>query len=504
MSGFPLIALELQRATRRPESFWLRHGPPVVMACLLLYEWLWTVFSTIDATDVMAEASVRVTYLAAGIQTMIALMGPIMAAANAIAEEREVRTWDVLQLAQVSHFDVFVSKFLGAFIPVEALILSCLPLQSVAAFMGGISIQLLLSQFMLATALCAASCALALFASSLVSRGNDAVVLSVAVLVGIAVTLQVLYAYPSTQGFAAIVDSVSQLLFIRSFELDWWRVLATVVVYFALCVLLMALTMPRLRSTLSDSEPGLTWIRGFDDVLLRFGKPNPVCRLYVAGIRATSGMLLTRLAPFLAILFAFLPLGWLLLIIFFLQIYEIAASFATSRRSGALELLFLTDQSTKDIAFGIFRAHLARCATFLPAIILYRLLEYKAMLVMPAAASGSLLISMAVYAPFTVLALVEGGLLCLALTAIGCEATCRKGSVLLQILLVLAGAVFYWLRHLEGIAGVSMGGIYYDLAGTFSGYGLFIVIAIRCGVYLAIGASAGGFPAQLETLRHPK
>ncbi|MCC6698844.1 MAG: ABC transporter permease, partial [Candidatus Hydrogenedentes bacterium] len=166
----PLAHLELTRAARHKSIHWLRFVAPTVCGAALLLAWFFMSMggSTLYETVNIAGSFLTNTVFGFLLFT-VCVLTPLFASST-IAAEKQERSLGLLLLTNIRGRDLFIAKALTVFLQVELLVLGCLPLQAIASFLGGLSLQMLIGQQIAAASLCLVVASLGLLCSSFASR----------------------------------------------------------------------------------------------------------------------------------------------------------------------------------------------------------------------------------------------------------------------------------------------------------------------------------------------
>ncbi|HIJ73999.1 MAG TPA: hypothetical protein HPP83_07845, partial [Candidatus Hydrogenedentes bacterium] len=176
----PLAQRELRRGAKLKRTYVLR--VLVLGAALLVLTFIWLI--ALVSSGALAGLSTSASFgeqFGRGLAVVctffqvavVFLIAPVLCAGR-IAEEKEERTLGLLMLADFHGWDIFLAKFLATFLQSELLILSTLPLLSLASFMGGVSVPAMALQVFLISVWAASVCALALLFSTLAKRPIEA------------------------------------------------------------------------------------------------------------------------------------------------------------------------------------------------------------------------------------------------------------------------------------------------------------------------------------------
>ncbi|MDX9974926.1 MAG: hypothetical protein RBU21_18200 [FCB group bacterium] len=376
---FPLAQRELTQAGRDRRTYILRTVLAGGAVVFLLLTWLsrsFLIMATGPSTgNLMGGAEVMgqsLAMTAQGIQLAAAFLVAPIVSAGLICTERQEGTLGLLLMADLSGRDVFLAKFLRAFLFTELLLISMLPFASFAALLGGVSIPEVAARLLALTFYTAAVCAVGLLFSALSRRPATAffctLLFTLAWLYG--THLLDAYALPAlgldAYRFGVLALYASYLTFddLRYMVLPQ-SLLAVVIAVFA-----ALLTIRILPGLVSPGSAPVRKRRSTTRGLRRRFFFNPAAQIVASG----SGGFISGLRPgpvralvFIVVaLLSGIPtcLGGLL--VDALMFYDILSSLHAARRDGSLDELVLTPLSERDLARAIFRASL-RSALFFGA-----------------------------------------------------------------------------------------------------------------------------------------
>ncbi|MBN2308524.1 MAG: hypothetical protein JXR94_06105, partial [Candidatus Hydrogenedentes bacterium] len=172
--NLPLAELELTRAGRRGSTYAVR--AIAVAAAWIVLGWAWFISLRFRASpeELIRAVSPFVSGVARGIQFFAVFAVGAMFSAGLIAQEKRDRTLGLLLIADIRGLDIFLAKFLTAFLYVELLAFSALPVLAIASLLGGISVPGMAIQLVILTAGALAVCAMGLLCSTLSERPIEA------------------------------------------------------------------------------------------------------------------------------------------------------------------------------------------------------------------------------------------------------------------------------------------------------------------------------------------
>ncbi|MBX7254919.1 MAG: ABC transporter permease [Candidatus Hydrogenedentes bacterium] len=356
----PLIALELSRSGRKKSMYLLRTAPAVVCFVFLMFGIGETMGVDTAGTSAESLGSMLRNVLLL-FQLGVALFGAPLFSAGSIARERQENTLNLLLLTDCRAHDLVLAKALAAFIQSEMLVLSCLPLQGIAAFLGGITIQASLYDLAVISGLNLAMTAIGILASTYVRRAADAYIICL----GLSMAL--------CAATAALFPSVSP--FVDDSQKTWWIGGPLTLTCIAVAAISLRISIAILwRPESSPSQSGSR--RHYRPMPIHWTPPllrlGPLARLFNATARECgAGLLQGPLAVVVvvaSVLVGLIPFGVVGLLIMLVVSYDAAIILSSARRKGDLDLLFVTAAKDDALARSIFHTELMRAATFLPAL----------------------------------------------------------------------------------------------------------------------------------------
>lgn len=124
----------------------LRKGAPgrlgaliAILVCIGLFHWYFLDWLTNADRHPSHGWDKNVWYWVIGLQyTLLCLMTPATAA-NAITQEREQQTWDMLVFTRLKPAEIILGKLMGRMLPSLALLTLCLPLTLLSAFVSQVN-----------------------------------------------------------------------------------------------------------------------------------------------------------------------------------------------------------------------------------------------------------------------------------------------------------------------------------------------------------------------------
>ncbi|MFA6239703.1 MAG: hypothetical protein WC655_02165 [Candidatus Hydrogenedentales bacterium] len=355
----PLVALELTRSGRKTSTYWLRTVPAILCLIVLMFAVPTQTQQDAGVAAEIAGSVLRRTLLI--FQLAAALLAAPLFAAGAIARERQENTLNLLLLANCRAHDLVLAKVFAAFIQSELLILGCLPLQGIAAFLGGITIQASLYDLAVISSINLVMITSGVLASTVARRAADAYIL----VLGASLVC--------CAGLVVLLPGLSP--FVDDSEKTWWLGVPFVMCCLAVAVAttLMSVTLlRRIQATPSKRKTRRSrkaWTLPWLPASLRL---TPLARLY--GATATeygAGMLQgpgATIVMVVSILVALLPFGFVGLLATLIVAYDAATTLTMARRKGDLDLLFVTGADDRALARAIVHSQFKRALVFLPAL----------------------------------------------------------------------------------------------------------------------------------------
>ncbi len=177
--NFPLAELELSRTGKRVSTYAVR-GVAVGIAWFVMgVVWFFSVLIGEAEGQSGAELgefySAFLAYASRVFQFLAVFVVAPLFSAGLVAREKQERTLGLLLMADLRGRDIFLAKYLSAFLYVELLVLSALPILAFASIFGGVSVPEMALQVFLLTIATATMCAVGLFFSTTRSRPVEAV-----------------------------------------------------------------------------------------------------------------------------------------------------------------------------------------------------------------------------------------------------------------------------------------------------------------------------------------
>ncbi len=364
---FPLFARELNLQARRIWPYGARILPAALSAGLLFFASLFEWAGSVPNPDDVSRLLLGVTDFC--LFSAVVLVPPLLTA-GLIAQEKQERTLGLLLLADFGGSDIALAKLVSPFLLTATLIFSTLPVLSVAAFFGGISVPGLAQMLGLYLVAGLSFCAFGLFCSTIANRPGDAFFTAIG---GIVASLGGLYViamftatdimrfHPAIAAYAVDPSGGGPAVGIEPY------ILAAILS--AVCVMLTIYFLPRQAHR---SESGGRRTKERRGRRRRRPGMGPIySRLLRSGSGGLTSVSSRPLRGAMAILLMFLGALPCVGSIFigYLLAYDVASSFDVARRRGIFDDLRLTAPAPLDFLRGLFMAHLWRGLFFFPALL---------------------------------------------------------------------------------------------------------------------------------------
>ncbi len=506
----PLVTLELTRSGRKKSTYWLRTVPAILCLLVLMFAVPTRAEQDAGIAAEIAGSVLRRTLLV--FQLASALLAAPLFAAGAIARERQENTLNLLLLANCRTHDIILAKVLAAFIQSELLILGCLPLQGIASFLGGITIQASLYDLAVISSINLVMTTSGVLASTIARRAADAYILVLGA------------SLMCCAGLLVLLPSLSP--FVDDSEKTWRIGVPFVLSCLAIAVATTLTSVALLRRMKASPSKRKTrrsrkaWSIPWLPESLRM---TPLARLY--GATATEYGAGTLQGPgaivvmVVSILVALLPFGFVGLLAMLIVAYDAATTLTMARRRGDLDLLFVTGAYDKALAGAIVHSQFKRALVFLPALAINTL----ATSVFAFFASGTEALAalqwghVVLFALYAALATLDATARLALIVAIACSCA-GFARTLAPPLATLAAAVQYIvIGFFLGCMGGAMMGIGVDALRYVSDSTLdtslfllplivtsFFMAAFRCFVTLLIAYGLfRGFVSSIQTRLRP-
>ena len=179
----PMANKELARSARDKRTYALRLVVVGLPAAVIFFMWLAAAMSGSRATGTPDSVGSFLAQMVTVFQFAVVLLFIPLSTAGLIAQEKQDRTLGLLLLADLRGTDIYLAKFVSAFIQAELLILSGLPILAFSALLGGVSVPAMALRVLLFSVWAAAVCSLGLFWSTHSNRPGTALFFTVLTLV---------------------------------------------------------------------------------------------------------------------------------------------------------------------------------------------------------------------------------------------------------------------------------------------------------------------------------
>jgi MFS family permease len=375
---FPLAERELSRSGRRKGTYWVRGlaiGAIFVIAFFVLLD-----TQNWDSPRAARNVAELLMYFSVYMQYFAAYAVAPLLTAGLSAQEKEERTLGLLLIAEFKGLDIFLAKFLSAFVQSELLLLSTLPLIAFSAFMGGIDVPVMTINVALLTVVIIAHCSVGLFLSTITSRPSQAflavILFIVFWFVGTGLIDWFLYRSANQPDYCSNVVVASIVSFdSKKSLLDFYWLPA--ILELLTCAIVAAILTIWLIPKQIDPKPIVARRKaaGPTSARTRRRRRSPHAALsylalsgsagLVSGFRAGAWRLFACFG--LVVLVMFPCFGSVLAVM--LVLYDVASSFAHARRSGVLDELALTPTDSGDLARAFLAGHLRRGLLYAPALV---------------------------------------------------------------------------------------------------------------------------------------
>ncbi len=373
--SFPLAERELSRSGRHWRTYALRIAATGAPCVALAFA---TPFSLVDVGDPAAvgeAASSILLRLSVLFQYAVAFLIAPMYCAGAVAQEKQERTLGLLLMADFRGWDVYAAKFVSAFIQCALLIASTLPLLSISAILGGISVPAAAARFLILITVTGTVCALGLLASTLARKPSEGLYINVffvAAWLGGAYLADAIQGYLTAPtripgSFPGVVFATHWNLVAAGWEEDlflespsnWIQgVLAAVAISLA-AMIVSVLLLPRQAYQKAGATRSVTSRRVDRFITRRVLRLRPATALIHALLsdqRSGPGSgVLRAMLPVTMLLLGLIPfVGWLF--VFAVLCFDLSTSIAHLRRNQAYDDLLVADLGVTAIAHSTWRA----------------------------------------------------------------------------------------------------------------------------------------------------
>jgi ABC-2 family transporter protein len=361
MMEFPLAERELARAAKRRSTYILRVAPVGVVCVVLFLSPRLIVGGPASEGAASFVASLLLGMSRLFHVVVVFLVAPVLTA-GLIAKEKQDRTLTLLVLADFRGWDVFFAKFISAFLQVELLVLSMLPLMAFGSFLGGISVPGAALQVFLFSLAALATCSLGLLCSTVTRRPADALLVAVFLIAGWLAGTAGLDKSGLTRGLQANIMRAA-------WSPGGWRWWPSAVVAGGIAVAFSLVTIRLLPRQAGESPVRRITPRRAAWRRRRARKANPVAELLFSGemqgLRFASPMVRLPAMVGLALVAATMCGQAVVHVVAF---YALASSLAAARHGAALQDLLAAPVGSRAIARAMFRTQLRRGPLFFPAL----------------------------------------------------------------------------------------------------------------------------------------
>ncbi len=380
----PLARRELARSARSKRTYALRLVVVGMPAVAIFFMW----FATALSRSAPAPDSVGsfLAQMATVFQFGVVLLFVPLLTAGLIAQEKEDRTLGLLLIANLHGTDIFVAKFISAYIQAELLIISTLPILAFAALLGGVSVPAMALRVMLFSVWASSVCAVGLFWSTHSKRPATALSFTVLTLVAwtaMPVATRMLGPFVRLAGFAGlrVLESanIARAIWVAddpSLPTFYWvpslAFCLAVTVAVSVATILLVPRQAYDRPRVQRRRTGPPAPAGRKLQLARLGPAGEIVERSATGFsssirsRRLKVIVALGLVP-IALLTCFGPL-----FIMAMAAYDVISSIGTLRRSGLLDDLKLTVGNVTEgrkLAGQVFRANFNRCLFYLLAFV---------------------------------------------------------------------------------------------------------------------------------------
>jgi hypothetical protein len=375
----PLISAEFRRTSKQNFIYALRIFPALLVAMLLIGNWMFP-NKQAAATNGTIEWVAWLIYVVSH-YLMLAnaiLVAPLFCA-SAFTRERDTEVLDMLRLANIGTFRFVISKYVSAILMAVTLVLSCLPMLSLAVILSGCDLGEFFTITFSSVQLAFTCCALGILCSAWFRRHFDAY---------FAAALLSLLAYSAyTLTGPVVLDWAWKFVFpifdVTGLPLteDWEGWIYISASFVSECFMAILLSSPCLfvggLLLLRKERPHtrLRWrIRTWFPSWPATPDVRAVNRLYECGIADRTPLFLRF--PFAMPVFAVCAYvgyrAWGTTFVAPLLVFlEITATFSYCRSTGALDLLLLANTSDRTFCAAMINTHFRRTTAIFPLICLY-------------------------------------------------------------------------------------------------------------------------------------
>jgi len=380
----PLLQHELARMGRRRPMYFLRMMAASVVALGFAADYAVRVLFPSDMLRIFMSESYAFAAVSSVQYLLVFVIIPAIAA-GAIAQEKQYRTLELLALADLRGFDIYIAKSASALIYTAQIVLAMLPVLAIILSIEGMALDKLLQFEIQIIAYAIIATTIGIMWSAFMARPAEALIL----------TYVSLACYGFCTGIAK--DLLDGWISYSFLAVGLGNVVlpgvVAAVVAFATIRHLPKLTTGRAakRRRTRKRARGKRRERGVAEVY------GGVANVYgTPWLRGRRRFLVMVLAVLLFGLVGFsLPTLWIVLGV---VAYDTVSIQVAARRDGALDELATTSASNAELNRSVFRVHYARSLTFFPALVVSSALQvYFGFMISTFSGSGSLDAWMVVY-----------------------------------------------------------------------------------------------------------
>ena len=502
--SMPVVFREFTSTGRRKWVYAIRLLPMVI--CCLPMVWFALFFALLpSAMQGRGNLDILSGFMGmalAWVQVLVvALICPLVSA-GLIAGERQNGTLGLVLITGLRGSDLFFSKLFVAFVQVELILLSTLPLISFGAYLGGINVPLAALRLASSSVYALAMCALGLMCSSMSRRPGEALALSI-LLAALWAFVQYMEARILGTTFTGPIYWLFQSAPDRLDLPGWAASFVGSLVVAGLAGLLTIRAIPRLGTSSSPASAQRARRRA-----PRAASARGSCASLIASAASAVGILSRWSAParllaaLVLIPVTVFPCGLGSLLAYSLVAYEVTSSFETMRREGALDAILLTPGTNRELAQDFLRVFFRRGLLVYPALVVSRLFYAFALSIGAASASSpSRVLIQTVFSLVNPLIMIYLCVVCAC-----CMATTERSSVVqtaLALVRVFVVQLFAGAVGMFVVTAVNLSGnLRPKLPGEMAPIWQLAANLCETGVFLlAIQALQASFASRLKLLR---
>ena len=363
---FPLAARELTKSGKAKSTYFIR---AFVVGMILVFAFG---LANISPTSAGSELVGLITFC----QLLACCLLPVALTAESVAGEKRDHTLQYLILADRGGIQVLAAKFLAAFLHVELVLVSALPMLAIASFLGGVDVPVEAVRLAMMTLMAATGCVIGLLASTLSARPISA--LSCGLVMVFFWQAPTAWIDLRSAGVGAPQYPLNPAMAVFSLGIPGrplMSLLPCALLTACVGILAMALAMHLLpRQVHGKGRPSTRSRRTrrrhvLQERILLNGPAAHIVAYSTSGWfeRIPRGLGRSTAAVALLAVAAFPVAGWLLVL---LQLhYDVASSFRELRRSLTIDELELTPITPKHLASAIVRGMMYRCLAYVPAVL---------------------------------------------------------------------------------------------------------------------------------------